>query len=193
MTEILAKKDIINQLIQPENVLEQLILQDKTFQEGVMWGKPRRGHPEGKVLYHIREVLDNVEKVVEDDLMRQRLRLITILHDTFKFQEDTSFPRDWNKHHALIARNFAEHFINDAPILDIIELHDEAYYCWRLENQYFRPEIAKKRVQNLLNRIGQKNMQLYYLFFKCDTQTGDKTQDPVKWFEKTFNVDVVTF
>ena len=27
-------------------------------------------------------------------------------------------------------------------------------------------------------------LQLYYLFFKCDTQTGDKTQAPLKWFER---------
>jgi hypothetical protein len=193
MTELLKKKDLITNLIQPETALERIILQDKSFQEGLLWGKPRRGHPEGKIIYHIREVLDNVEKVIEDDVMRQQLRLITIIHDTFKFQEDTSYPRDWDKHHALIARNFAEHFIDDDTILDIIELHDEAYYCWRWENKYFKPEIAKRRKQNLLDRIGVENMQLYYLFFKCDTQTGDKTQEPVAWFEKTFDVDVVKF
>ena len=193
MTEFLEKKDLIIDLVQPETNLEKAILQDKIFQKGALWGKPRRGHPEGKVIYHIREVLDNVEKVVEDDVMRRQLRLITIIHDTFKFQEDTSSPRDWDKHHALIARNFAERFIDDDEILDIIELHDEAYYCWRWENKYSKPEIAKRRKQNLLDRIGKENMQLYYMFFKCDTQTGDKTQEPVAWFEKTFDVKVVNF
>lgn len=193
MTELLERQDLISDLIQPETALEKIILQDKSFQEGLFWGKPRRGHPEGKVIFHIREVLGNVEKVVEDDVMRQQLRLITIIHDTFKFQEDTSYPRDWDKHHALLARNFAERFIDDDTILDIIELHDEAYYCWRWENRYFRPEIAKRRKQNLLDRIGEENMQLYYLFFKCDTQTGDKTQEPVAWFEKTFDINAVYF
>lgn len=193
MTELLERQDLISDLIQPETALEKIILQDKSFQEGLFWGKPRRGHPEGKVIFHIREVLGNVEKVVEDDVMRQQLRLITIIHDTFKFQQDTSYPRDWDKHHALLARNFAERFIDDDTILDIIELHDEAYYCWRWENRYFRPEIAKRRKQNLLDRIGEENMQLYYLFFKCDTQTGDKTQEPVAWFEKTFDINAVYF
>ena len=36
------------------------------------------------------------------------------------------------------------------------------------------------------------NMQLYYLFFKCDTSTGDKNPAPMKWFEKTMKgIDVV--
>jgi hypothetical protein len=27
------------------------------------------------------------------------------------------------------------------------------------------------------------DIQLYYQFFKCDTQTGDKTQAPLRFFE----------
>jgi len=27
-------------------------------------------------------------------------------------------------------------------------------------------------------------MQLFYLFFKCDTLTGDKTLAPLTWFEE---------
>jgi hypothetical protein len=34
--------------------------------------------------------------------------------------------------------------------------------------------------------------QMYYLFFKCDTQTGDKTQAPLKWFEQNVSgIDIV--
>ncbi|MBN8527534.1 MAG: hypothetical protein J0M02_19550, partial [Planctomycetes bacterium] len=39
-------------------------------------------------------------------------------------------------------------------------------------------------LESLLERMNYC-LQLYYLFFKCDTQSGDKTQAPLKWFEKT--------
>lgn len=193
MTQTIKRQDIVNDLILPENSLEATIIQNKSFNKGLFWGKPRYGHPEGQIIYHIREVLDNVEKVIEDDVMRQQLRLITLIHDTFKYKEDRSYPRNWDKHHAKLARDFAEYYIDDETVLDIIELHDEAYYCWRWENVYFRTEIAKKRIANLLDRIGEENLQLYYLFFKCDTQTGDKTQEPIQWFEQKFDVNIINF
>jgi hypothetical protein len=38
-------------------------------------------------------------------------------------------------------------------------------------------------LEELLRRVGGF-IQLYYLFFKCDTQTGDKNQASLKWFEQ---------
>lgn len=193
MTKTILESTVIHELFKPETRLETRIFNDKSWQIGLEWGKPRKGHPEGKVKYHIREVLDNVEKVIEDDLMRYRLRLVTLIHDTFKYKEDLSFPRNWDKHHAALARQFAEYYVKDETVLDLIELHDEAYYCWRWQHRFNKPEIAQQRLNNLLKRIGQKNLQLYYLFFKCDTQTGDKTQEPVDWFEQSFDIEIVNF
>ena len=68
-------------------------------------------------------------------------------------------------------------------ILEILELHDEAYYCWRAVCLNFRVEEGEKRWKWLMERIAPF-LQLYYLFFKCDTRTGDKTQAPVKWVEQ---------
>ena len=39
-----------------------------------------------------------------------------------------------------------------------------------------------ERLQRLQDAMGP-DLQLYYLFFKADTQTGDKNQAPLKWFE----------
>ena len=183
----------ITAILKPETELERQFLADPDFQIGLMYGKPRYGHPEGQVLYHIPEVLANVDKLAISTEMRRKLRIITFVHDTFKNIEDKSTPRDWSKHHGVYARKFLAKFIEDEVLLKITELHDEAYYCWRLHALYGQPEKSKLRLQHLFKQI-KDNRQLYYLFFKCDTQTGDKIQKPVKWFEETVEgIEVMHF
>ncbi|MBI5915740.1 MAG: hypothetical protein HY842_10210 [Bacteroidetes bacterium] len=168
-------------LLRPETHLEAMLLETPAFQEGLDWGTPRFGHPEGKVGLHIREVLDNVEKYAADATARQQLRLITFAHDTFKFEEFRFGRRV--KHHGLLAREFMEKYVSNDTLLDIIELHDEAFYIWRafyLENQ---PARAQQRLENLMERIDE-NLPLYFHFYKCDTQTGDKIQAPLRWFRQ---------
>ncbi|HQU57624.1 MAG TPA: HD domain-containing protein [Saprospiraceae bacterium] len=167
-----------------ETEAERRLLTDPTFYEGLNWGVPRFGHPEGEVYKHVREVLDNIGRLATTEIIRRRLRLIALAHDTFKYLEDKRFPRDWSKHHGVYARRFLEQYTDDQAILDITELHDEAYYAWRLQFLYHEPRAGEDRLQHLLDVMGD-NLQIYYLFFKCDTQTGDKNQAPLKWFEST--------
>ncbi len=69
-------------------------------------------------------------------------------------------------------------------MLDVTETHDDAYYAWLAEIlEKFGRENRHKSLAALLDRVGHC-LQLYYLFFKCDTQTGDKTQASLKWFER---------
>lgn len=174
----------IETLLQPETPLEARILQQEDFRQGLMWGEPRYGHPEGKVVLHVREVLDNVDQLPIDADTRRQLRLVALIHDTFKHLEKKGFPRDWSQHHSILALQFAQQFISDQLVLDTIELHDEAYYVWRGIHLYHQPANAQHRLNNLLSRM-KGNMQFYYLFFKSDTCTGDKTLAPLKWFEAT--------
>lgn len=37
-----------------------LIRQNKDLNEGLHYGKPRPGHPEGQVINHVKEVLENI-------------------------------------------------------------------------------------------------------------------------------------
>ncbi|CAA6802994.1 MAG: Unknown protein [uncultured Aureispira sp.] len=175
--------------INPESILEQTIVQDSYWQIGAFWGEPRPGHPEGKVIYHIHEVLQNVDKATSNKKMRQQLRLITIIHDTFKHLEEQTRPRtDWSKHHAIFALSFAKEHIQDQAVLDVIELHDDAYYAWCAARAG-----AEEKSNKLLNRLRKRlkgNLQLFYLFFKCDTQTGDKYQSPIAWFEKVMKDEI---
>ena len=193
MKDALLVESVIGSLLSPETDLEKQLIHHPEFKKGLQWGTPRYGHPEGKVVYHIAEVFSNIEKLNITPHTRQQLRLITLLHDTFKHLEDRSTPRDWSRHHAVIARQFAENFISDPQVLNVIELHDEAYYSWRLEHQFQQTQEGHNRMQDLLFKI-KDCIQLYYLFFKCDTQTGDKNQIPLQWFEQTVkDIKVVHF
>ncbi|MBI1228352.1 MAG: hypothetical protein GC192_24170 [Bacteroidetes bacterium] len=168
-------------LLQPETELEVMLFDIPIFREGLHWGKPRFGHPEGMVGLHVREVLDNVEHYASNEETRKQLRLIALTHDTFKFQEFQLGRRV--KHHGLLAREFMERYLDDPALLDLIELHDEAFYCWRAANLEGQPTASAQRLDKLLETVGD-NLPLYFDFYKCDTRTGDKVQAPLLWFEE---------
>ncbi len=168
--------------LRAEPGLEQEMLQAPEFVTGLMWGVPRYGHPEGEVYKHVAEVLQNIDRLDINALIRRQLRLVAFVHDTFKYLEDKSHPRDWSKHHAVYARRFLEHYTDDPAALTVTELHDEAYYAWCSKVLHRQTRKAKQRLEHLLSQLGP-HRQLYYLFFKCDTLTGDKNPRPLEWFE----------
>ena len=52
---------------------------------------------------------------------------------------------------------------------------------------------SDRRMRLLRKRVGAY-WQLYYLFFKCDTCTGDKNPAPLHWFERHVkDIQVVQF
>jgi hypothetical protein len=168
-------------IVKPETALESKLLQLPEFQAGYDWGLPRFGHPEGKTGLHVREVLDNVERLEVAGDSRELLRLVAIAHDTFKFREGP--PGNRPIHHGLLARQFLEARVNDPVALDLIELHDEAFYIWRWLALEKKEGPARQRFERLLQRLGG-NLPLYCLFFKCDTETGDKIQAPLRWLRQ---------
>ncbi len=169
--------------LRPETSLEGQLLQHPDFIRGLLWGVPRYGHPEGEVYKHVREVLENINRLHLPPLQREQLRLVALAHDTFKYQEDKSTPRDWTKHHGACARRFMEQYLEDPLLLNLIEYHDEAYYSWRCIHLLQSATEGTQRLQKLLDLMGDQ-IQLYYIFFKCDTRTGDKNQAPLRWFEQ---------
>ncbi len=194
MNAFFSKSEIISKLLQPETELEKTILKTSEFESGLFWGKPRFGHPEGQVIYHVKEVLENIDQITSlSTESRQKLRLIAMAHDTFKYKEDKNRkPRDWKKHHGVLARKFMEEYTDQKDVLDIIELHDEAYYSWRMIHLFNQKIDGSLRLQNLLIKV-QDFLQLFYLFYKCDTSTGDKNPSPLKWFEETVNpIEIVS-
>lgn len=184
----------LRQQLQPETTLEASFLEEEDFVRGLQWGLPRYGHPEGNIWRHILEVNANIDRLPAEVQMkkcspgskrhfRESLRLISWVHDTFKNIEDKSSPRDWSRHHSVYARDFLANYIRDPQLLAVVELHDEAYYVWRLIKLMQQEAEARERLHNLQERVGDY-WQLYYLFFKCDTCTGDKNPAPLIWFEQ---------
>ncbi len=166
-----------------ETALEAQICADPEWREGITWGKPRPGHSEGQVGYHIAEVLANVDRHATTPEERRALRLIALIHDTFKYRVDTARPRTGANHHATLARRFAERYVDDPAILEIIELHDEAYNSWRLGAQNGRWDSAEARAARLVTRLDAL-LPLYIRFFRADNQTGSKDRAPLLWFEQ---------
>jgi HD domain len=169
--------------IEPETELEERIVNDPDWVAGAAWGDPRPGHPEGAVEAHVVEVLANVDQVAVDVGDRQRLRLIALIHDTFKYQVDPDRPRTGVNHHAMIARRFAERYVDDEEILEVIELHDEAYNAWAKGDRSGKWDAAEARARRLLDRLGD-TIGLYDQFYRADNETGSKDQAPRRWFEE---------
>jgi hypothetical protein len=166
-----------------ETDLERRICADPAWQAGAAWGKPRPGHGEGAVVNHIAEVLANVDRQASTPEERAALRLIALIHDSFKYQVKEGQPRIGENHHAMRARHFAERYLTDPDILDVIELHDAAYHCWRLGHHTGDWARARERAEQLLRRLGAAWL-LYLRFFRCDNDSPYKEHAPLAWFER---------
>lgn len=175
-TELLSRTGI-----RPENQIEQTLLNHPEFQAGCLYGKPRRGHPEGKVIYHIAEVLKNVDAFGPKQI-RKELRWITFLHDTFKYKVSHQQPKTGDNHHARIARVFAQQFIAETHVLKVIETHDDAYNIWSRGSQNHDWKTARTKATAFIKDLGN-DLPLYLAFYECDNRTGDKGQENLEWFK----------
>jgi hypothetical protein len=178
--------DLIRNIIKPENGIETAIVNDAVFIEGAMYGKVRKGHPEGQVIYHIKEVLANIDKYYSDDEDRTLLRWIAILHDTFKHKVDRNQPKVGENHHGKIARRFAEKYIQfmvHNSVLLVIERHDDAYNAWQKGGRHGDWYQAERKANQLIQGlITEDCLDLYLKFYRCDNETGDKSQEDYEWF-----------
>lgn len=165
-----------------EGDIEQRVAEHPDWLVGIEFGRPRHGHPEGQIKFHIAAVFDNVERFFGDSNLRHDLRLITLIHDSFKYRVDKSKSRCGENHHGMIARHFAESFIADDSVLDVIELHDDAYNSWQCGNRDGRWDKAERRAAVLVERLENK-LDLYLAFYRCDNFTEGKESDCFDWFE----------
>jgi len=180
---------IIYEKIQPETDIESLLIEDPEFIEGVLWGKPRNGHPEGLVIHHIEAVLKNIDNVDGlSEIERRHLRFIAILHDAFKFKVDRKKLKSGENHHGMIARRFAEKITKHSSILNIIELHDDAYNSWCIGNRKGKWDKAELRAKKLIERLGE-SIQLYLIFYMCDNDVDGKIGDDYIWFKGLIEKD----
>lgn len=134
-------------------------------------------------MFHIADLLANVERYALSPDDRRDLRLITLTHDSLKYRVDPERPRKGENHHAMRARRFAQHYISDQRVLTIIELHDEGIHLWNRWHYSRDIHQTQIRLDTLLEQLGE-NWLLFVQFFRCDNDTAFKNPEPVLWFEE---------
>ena len=148
--------------------------------EGLAWGKPRKGHPEGSIGAHVADLLATIDRWEEPEPRRSELRFMALVHDTLKNRVQYWRPRTGENHHAMRARRLAEGYTHDERLLTTIELHDRPYAIWKKMSR--RRRVDRKRVARLLERI--EDPDLFMRFLELDGSTEGKNPEPIRWFRE---------
>jgi len=162
-----------------ETDLERALLADPVLQEGLAWGKPRRGHPEGTVGAHVADLLETIERWGETGARRAELRFLALVHDSLKYRVNNWLPRTGENHHATRARRFAEGYTADERLLATIEQHDRPYNIWRKARS--KGHVDDHALDEMLGKI--PDLDLFVRFVELDGSTEGKTDDPIRWLK----------
>jgi hypothetical protein len=163
----------------PETDLERAVSADPVLQEGLAWGKPRRGHPEGTVGAHVSDLLQTIERWGETGRRREELRFLALVHDSLKNKVQNWRPKTGENHHAMRARRFAERYVDDERLLATIEQHDRPYSLWRRFRRNGR--VDEHAVSEMLARI--PDIDLFLRFVELDGSTEGKNHEPIRWLK----------
>jgi hypothetical protein len=159
--------------VTPETELERKLLADPRLHAGLDWGTPRSGHPEGRVADHVAAIL---AAIAADDPLRGDLRVLAIVHDSFKSEVRSDQLWSPANDHAVLARRFAERYTSDERLLTALELHDEPYWIWR---HVSAPDQALKA---LLDRL--PDAELFAQFVELDAANEGKDLTFLWWFRR---------
>jgi hypothetical protein len=152
---------------EPENDLERAVVPEPELLEGLAWGRPRFGHPEARVGLHVAAILARIGNY---PTLRADLRLIALVHDSFKYVVRPAEPWSRDNDHATLARHFAERFTDDERVLCAIELHDELFWIWHNGGDDIEP---------VLERV--PDVELYFRFVELDATTEGKDPSLLWW------------
>jgi hypothetical protein len=163
----------------PETDLERAVSEDPRLVEGLAWGKPRRGHPEGPVGAHVADLLATIERWGETGKRREELRFLALVHDAFKNRVQNWRPKTGENHHAMRARRFSERYVDDERLLATIEQHDRPYSLWRRFRRTGR--LDEHALSEMLERI--PDLDLFLRFVELDGSTEGKNHEPIRWLK----------
>jgi hypothetical protein len=164
----------------PESERECALAADAVVREGLAWGEPRRGHPEGSVGAHVADLLRTIDDWGESGTRREELRFLAIVHDALKYRVRDWLPKTGENHHAMRARRFAERYTGDERLLATIELHDRPYAIWRRMKRTGRTDAAA--LDEMLARVPDR--ELFMRFVELDGSTEGKDPEPVVWLRE---------
>jgi hypothetical protein len=165
---------------EPETDLERAVAEAPELREGLAWGEPRDGHPEGPVGTHVADLLRAIDQRDETAERRRVLRFIALVHDSFKYRVHDWLPKTGSNHHAARARAFAERFTDDEAVLSVIELHDRPYSLWRKMQRH--GGLDEGGFERMLGRIDDP--ELFLDFVELDGSTEGKRPEPTRWFRE---------
>jgi hypothetical protein len=165
---------------EPESELERALIADPELREGLAWGKPRSGHPEGSVAAHVADLLATVDRWGESGERRAELRFLALVHDSMKYRVRAWLPKFGENHHAMRARRFAERYTPDERLLATIEQHDRPYALWRKLRRTGR--LDERGLERMLERIPDRD--LFVRFVELDGSTAGKNSEPIGWLER---------
>lgn len=166
----------IEQLIpgfRPETALERELAADPTLLDGLAWGRPRPGHPEGSVGLHVGDILAAITEPA--GRRRRELRFLALVHDGLKQLVRAERGRTPDNDHAVLARRFAERYVADRRLLVTLELHDEPYRIWRSRRSEAALAVTLARVPDL---------GLFLRFVELDGSTAGKDPRPLAWLRR---------
>jgi hypothetical protein len=157
----------------PETALERALAADGELLEGLAWGRPRPGHPEGPVGRHVADLLAGVTE--PRGPRRRELRFMALVHDACKHRvRPEAGPVPLNDH-ALLARRLAERYTADERVLVALEHHDAPYRIWRRETG----EDGRRALLHLL--AGVPDLGLFLRFVELAGSTAGKHPGPLRW------------
>jgi hypothetical protein len=164
----------------PETELESAVALTPELREGLAWGRPRPGHPEGAVGVHVADLLAAIDSQGIEGEPRRELRFLALVHDSFKNRVQEWRPKTGANHHAARARRFAEQFTDDERLLATLELHDRPYALWRkMRRKGALDEIA---FDQMMRQVPDPD--LFLRFIELDGGTEGKRPEPVEWFRE---------
>jgi hypothetical protein len=163
---------------EPETDLERRVTAEPELLDGLAWGEPRAGHPEGAVGTHVSHLLETLDESGETGERRELLRFMALVHDSFKYQVRERLPRAGENHHAMRARRFAERFTDDERLLAAIQFHDRPYSLWRKLQR--RGKLDERGFRRMIRQIGEP--ELFLRFIELDGSTEGKRPEPIAWF-----------
>jgi hypothetical protein len=165
---------------EPESELERTLIADPELREGLAWGKPRSGHPEGSVGAHVADLLETIDRWGETGWRREELRFLALIHDSMKYRVREWLPKVGPNHHAMRARRFAERYSDDERLLATIEHHDRPYALWRKLRRKGRTD--EEALRRMIDDI--PDAELFARFVELDGSTEGKNPEPVAWLEQ---------
>jgi hypothetical protein len=164
----------------PESALEDAVTSDPELLEGLGWGEPRSGHPEGSVARHVCDLLAAVDQRGEQHERRSLLRFVVLVHDSMKYRVRDWLPKTGENHHAMRARRFAERYTDDERLLSTIELHDRPYAIWRRMQR--KGHLDERAFEDMMAHVTDPG--LFLVFVEIDGSTEGKNPEPVEWFRE---------